>query len=75
MSAQKITTAVVNSLEHNPHDFYLINYANADMVGHSGDFDATIKAIECLDIQLGILYHEVVQKLGGTLYIISEFFK
>lgn len=72
MSAQKITTAVVNSLEHNPHDFYLINYANADMVGHSGDFDATIKAIECLDIQLGILYHEVVQKLGGTLYITGD---
>lgn len=72
MRAQEITDAVVQSLENNPADFYLINYANADMVGHSGNFGATIKAIECLDTQLGILFHEIVEKMNGTLYITAD---
>lgn len=72
MSAQEITDAVVKSLTSNPKDFYLINYANADMVGHSGDFDATVKAIECLDKQLKELYDVVITKLHGTLYITAD---
>ena len=72
MSAPHITATVMNSLKNDPHDFYLINYANADMVGHSGNFQATIKAIECLDKQLGILYHEIVEKQNGTLYITGD---
>ncbi|MCX5924909.1 MAG: 2,3-bisphosphoglycerate-independent phosphoglycerate mutase [Candidatus Dependentiae bacterium] len=72
MSALKITRAVVQSLTHNPHDFYLINYANADMVGHSGNFNATIKAVECLDKQLHILYDHIVKKMGGTLCITAD---
>ena len=51
MSAQKITDAVLHSLQTDPYDFYLINYANADMVGHSGNLEATIKAVECLDLK------------------------
>jgi 2,3-bisphosphoglycerate-independent phosphoglycerate mutase len=72
MSAELITEAVINSLQKNPADFYLINYANADMVGHSGDFDATVKAVECLDRQLQILYELIVQKMNGTLYITAD---
>lgn len=72
MSAPQITTTVINSLENNRHDFYLINYANTDMVGHSGDFNASSKAVECLDKQIGVLYHEIVQKLDGTLYITGD---
>ena len=72
MSADKITDAVIDSLHKDPADFYLINYANADMVGHSGNFDATVKAIECLDEQLGKLYDVIVQKMGGTLYITAD---
>ena len=52
MSAQKITDAILDSLQTDPYDFYLINYANADMVGHSGNLEATIKAVECLDAQI-----------------------
>jgi 2,3-bisphosphoglycerate-independent phosphoglycerate mutase len=59
-------------LRSTPADFYLINYANADMVGHSGDFDATIKAVEILDAQLQLLYKEVVGKMDGTLYITAD---
>ena len=72
MSADNITAAVLKSLRTDPQDFYLINYANADMVGHSGDFDATVKAVECLDEQLNLLYEEIVQKMDGTLYITAD---
>lgn len=72
MSAPEITNAVLHSLRENHHDFYLINYANADMVGHSGDFAATCKAVKCLDIQLEKLYERVVNQLNGTLYITAD---
>jgi len=42
------------------------------MVGHSGNFQATVKAIECLDRQLQTLYAEIVQKRNGTLYITAD---
>ncbi len=71
MSAPEITKAVLTALDHNTHRFYLINYANADMVGHSGDFDATVKAIKCLDEQLSLLYIQVKER-GGTLYITAD---
>lgn len=72
MSAEKITDEVILSLKNNPADFYLINYANADMVGHSGDMPATIKALEFLDAQLGKLYEQVVKAMDGVLYITSD---
>ena len=62
MSAAAITHAIIESLEKDPADLYVINYANADMVGHSGDLAATIQAVECLDEQLKILYHEIVEE-------------
>lgn len=72
MSADAITQAVLNSLKTNPCDFYLINYANADMVGHSGNFKATVKAIEYLDTQLGILFDHIVTNMNGTMFITSD---
>ena len=72
MSADKITDALIESLQKNPADCYLINYANADMVGHSGDFDATVKAVECLDEQLQKLYDIIIQRMNGTLYITAD---
>ncbi|MBT3456002.1 2,3-bisphosphoglycerate-independent phosphoglycerate mutase [bacterium] len=72
MSAKKITQAVIKSIQKKPCDFYLINYANPDMVGHSGDFDATVKAIEFLDKEIGKLYTEIVDRMDGTLYVTSD---
>ncbi|AXK60638.1 2,3-bisphosphoglycerate-independent phosphoglycerate mutase [Candidatus Chromulinivorax destructor] len=72
MQAEKITAHVLESLHTNPSDFYLINYANADMIGHSGNLDATIAAIECLDRELGQLYEEVVTKRNGIMYITAD---
>lgn len=72
MSAPIITQHIVHSLETDPAGFYLVNYANADMVGHSGDFQATIKACQVLDQQLAILYDRVVLAMGGTLFIVGD---
>jgi 2,3-bisphosphoglycerate-independent phosphoglycerate mutase len=72
MSAPAITQAALKSLRENPSDFYLINYANADMVGHSGDFEATKKAIEILDAQLAQLFKVVVEEMHGTMFITAD---
>ncbi len=72
MSAARITDAVLDSLNNKPRDFYVINYANADMVGHSGNYEATVKAVECLDRELQRLYEAIVHNMNGTLYITGD---
>jgi 2,3-bisphosphoglycerate-independent phosphoglycerate mutase len=72
MSAPEITQAVTDSLKKDPCDFYLINFANADMVAHTGNFKATVEALECLDKQLAALYQAVVKELHGTLIITAD---
>lgn len=72
MSAPQITQRVLESLAQDRHDFYVINYANADMVGHSGNFEATIKAIECIDEQIGSLYTKAIQELKGSMIITGD---
>ncbi|HBS48424.1 TPA: 2,3-bisphosphoglycerate-independent phosphoglycerate mutase [Candidatus Dependentiae bacterium] len=72
MSANEITQKIVESLNDDVCDFYLVNYANADMVGHSADFEATIKACEVLDQQLTILYKEVVLNKNGILFVTAD---
>jgi 2,3-bisphosphoglycerate-independent phosphoglycerate mutase len=49
MSAPEVTARLVQELEHGQTDFILVNFANADMVGHTGNFDAAVKAMEYLD--------------------------
>jgi 2,3-bisphosphoglycerate-independent phosphoglycerate mutase len=72
MQADKITQSVLNSLKTEPQDFYLINYANPDMVAHSGNFKATKKAVECVDQQIKKLYEQIIKKMNGTLYITAD---
>lgn len=72
MSASAITTAVINHMVTHPADFYLINYANADMVGHTGNIPATIKAVECIDKQLEKLVELVVKEMNGTIYLTAD---
>lgn len=72
MSALQITKHVIEALEENATDVYVINYANADMVGHAGNFQATVAACDIIDKQLEQLYGEVVEKLGGTLIVTAD---
>ncbi len=53
MSAPEVTANIVKRINSNEFDFILINYANCDMVGHTGDFDAAKKAVEAVDKGLG----------------------
>ena len=71
MSAHDITTAAVEDLAHRRHDVIVMNYANADMVGHTGVWDATVSALETLDVALGRL-EQAALKAGGILAITSD---
>lgn len=69
MSAKEITELVLQELPN--YDFILINFANADMVGHTGNFDATRQAIEVLDECLGKLTEKVLE-MGGALVLTAD---
>tara|TARA_Y100000590_G_scaffold469529_1_gene657565 strand:+ start:4877 stop:6472 length:1596 start_codon:yes stop_codon:yes gene_type:complete len=55
MSAPEVTKELVSRIDKGEHQFYLVNFANSDMVGHTGNYEAAIKAIETLDESVGQL--------------------
>ncbi len=67
MSAREITDQVVQAIDNDEYDFIALNFANADMVGHTGNMDATIKAIETLDECFSRIIPSVLQKNGAVL--------
>lgn len=67
MSAAKITREVVKAIDGDKYDVILLNYANADMVAHSGDLKATIEGCECIDSELGKIADRVLAKDGVLL--------
>jgi 2,3-bisphosphoglycerate-independent phosphoglycerate mutase len=71
MSAAGITKKIVEAIAAGTYDFIVANYANADMVGHTGDIKAGIKAIETLDREIKIVMDAVLQA-GGALLITSD---
>jgi 2,3-bisphosphoglycerate-independent phosphoglycerate mutase len=71
MSAGKITQKVLTFLKRKKYDFIAINFANADMVGHTGDMKAAIKAVEWVDKCLGKIYQEL-QTQNGRLIITAD---
>ncbi len=71
MSAVEVTDAVVDSITHNKHDVIILNYANADMVGHSGLMPPAVKALEVLDTCLARLTHAMEEK-NGTMIITAD---
>lgn len=81
MSAFEITDAIVKDMNENQPDFICLNYANADMVGHTGDFNAAIKAAETVDQCLKQLLETAAQfdynaliiaDHGNSDYMINE---
>jgi len=71
MSAPGITAELVADLNKNQHDVVICNFANADMVGHTGRLDATIAAVETLDACLGQIV-TAVRALGGTAIVTAD---
>lgn len=67
MSAVPITAYILENLRKNNYDFYAVNFANADMVGHTGDLGATVKACEILDKQIKDIVKEVLKREGNLI--------
>jgi 2,3-bisphosphoglycerate-independent phosphoglycerate mutase len=67
MSAAGVTDALLARLEQGADTLLIANYANADMVGHTGDFDATVLAVECIDSCLGRVARAVDMAHGAVL--------
>jgi 2,3-bisphosphoglycerate-independent phosphoglycerate mutase len=71
MSAGGIADAVVKAVEDGTFDVLIVNFANADMVGHSGKIEPTVKAVETVDACLGRIEKSVRQK-GGAMLITAD---
>ncbi|MGN6671198.1 MAG: 2,3-bisphosphoglycerate-independent phosphoglycerate mutase [Candidatus Nucleicultricaceae bacterium] len=71
MSALELTDRLIQEIDRNYFDFIVVNYANPDMVGHTGNIAASIKAVETVDACLGKLTEAVRQK-GGVLVISAD---
>ncbi len=71
MSAYEVTDKLVAAIESDRYDTIICNYANGDMVGHTGNFDAAVKAIEVLDACVGRVA-EAVEKVGGEMLITAD---
>ena len=71
MSAYEVTDEVIARLESGKYDVIILNYANCDMVGHTGVFDAAVKAVEAVDACVGRVV-EKVRELGGTALITAD---
>ncbi|MFV3307203.1 2,3-bisphosphoglycerate-independent phosphoglycerate mutase [Pseudomonas sp. NY15181] len=71
MSAPEVTDKIVDAIENQRFDVIIVNYANGDMVGHTGVFEAAVKAVECLDTCVGRIV-EALDKVGGEALITAD---
>lgn len=71
MSAPEVTDRIVEAIENQRFDVIIVNYANGDMVGHTGVFDAAVKAVECLDSCIGRIV-TALHKVGGEALITAD---
>ena len=71
MSAPEVTDKLVEAIESGKYDVLVVNYANGDMVGHTGIFDAAVKAVEALDVCVGRI-ESAVRAAGGDMLITAD---
>ena len=71
MSAVGIADTVIKALTDTAFDVIIVNFANADMVGHSGKMEPTIRAVETVDAQLGRIY-QAIRQHGGSMLITAD---
>ena len=71
MSAYEVTDKLVGAIESGKYDLIIVNFANPDMVGHTGIMDAAIAAVEAVDTCLGRL-RAAVEKAGGVLIVTAD---
>ena len=71
MSAEEVTDTAIEIIESDDPNVLVLNYANPDMVGHTGDFDAAVAAVEAVDAQLGRLV-DAVGVAGGHVLLTAD---
>ena len=71
MSAAGIAEGVVKAVQDTAFDLLVVNFANADMVGHSGQLAPTIKGVETVDACLGLIY-QAIRQYGGSMLITAD---
>lgn len=71
MSAYEVTDTLLNEIQADKHDAIILNFANPDMVGHSGMLEPTVKAIEAVDECLGKIVDLILEK-GGSAIITAD---
>ncbi len=71
MSAYLVTDEVIKRIESKKYDVIILNYANCDMVGHTGIFDATVKAVEVVDECVGKVL-KATEKANGVMIITAD---
>jgi len=71
MSAQEVTDRLVEAIRERRYDLVVCNYANGDMVGHTGNFDAAVQAVETLDACLARII-DALEEVGGQCLITAD---
>ncbi len=71
MSAYEVTDKLIEALDSDKYDLVILNYANCDMVGHTGVMDAAVKAVEAVDECIGKVADKVVS-MGGAILITAD---
>ena len=70
-SAKEITESLLKELDKDKYDYIILNFANGDMLGHTGNIEATIKSVETMDTCLGKIYNKILEK-NGVMVIIAD---
>ncbi len=71
MNATAVTTQIINQIKTNKYHFYILNYANPDMVGHTGNLKATMQAVSHVDRCLKLLITELINK-DGSAFVFAD---
>lgn len=71
MNAPEVTDKLIEAINSEKYDVIICNFANADMVGHTGNFDAAVKAIETLDVSLGKIW-TALENVGGEMLVTAD---
>ncbi|MGH1411648.1 MAG: 2,3-bisphosphoglycerate-independent phosphoglycerate mutase [Mycoplasma sp.] len=70
MSIEEVTNTLIKELDNN-YDVVILNFANCDMVGHTGVVEAAVKAVEAVDSAIGKLYQKI-KAINGTMFILAD---
>ena len=71
MKAVEVCDVVLEGLQSRSYDFLRVNFANGDMVGHTGDLDAAVTAMEVIDVCIGKLI-DAIEEIGGTMILTAD---